>query len=512
MTTVLISPINTGPSHPGEISTSPTEKRDKRPIPMTEFFIKTIKIKTTGMKVLALLLIVQSISGFEIEISQDPVVKSGDEVRITCTTERRNDIQKCSWFGPETRTEYTPDQSDRAIEVQFTEDLCTLTIQKVGKRDEGAWLCRITNTDNEEAKKFAYVNVEKIPGKVEILLEAEKTLVTAKEGERLEVICPFTARFTDPRSTPTCVWINPLGERFNLAGNNRGVVTEYEDLGILSAGDLNQGECGILLQSVTRDHYGHWTCEVLNGREDGRPGTEIVTRDIIFTEPEREDFEEEEQDNDAFTETNTDRLLNGRQEGDRDVIIYIDVNIPDDIEVQNLYWITQRYITIFEGEKVCPQRDDECYVSSERYQLEGTKYEMKLTIDRLSQADLDEPLVLIMDYRDKEGVDRVEVLTVPGSGSDQDDNHETSREEFDEGYEEDRKNKREDEEDPEGFGEHVCETSCIINKERVERGDSNVLPDLCVEIFCDGNGAMTAVPLEGCKPKTDVETQAFPNF
>ncbi|TRY78427.1 hypothetical protein TCAL_06906 [Tigriopus californicus] len=474
---------------------------------MTEFFIRTIKIKTTGMKVWAFLLLVQGIAGFEIEISQDPVVKSGEEVQIMCTTERRDDIENCSWFGPETRTEYTPDHSDRSIEVQVRRDLCTLTIRKAGKRDEGAWLCRITNTDNEEAKKFAYLNVERIPGKVEILLKAEKTLVTAKEGERLEVICPFTARFTDPRSTPTCVWINPLGERFNLA-DNRGVVAEYEDLGILSAGELDQGECGILLTSINQDHYGHWTCEVLNGREDGRPGTEIVARDIIFTEPEREDFQEDKE-HEGFTETNSDRLLTGRQDGDRDVVVYVDIDIPDDIEVQSLYWITQRYVTIPEGETVCPERDNECYVSSERYQLEGTKYEMKLIIDRLAQADLDDPLVLIMDYKDKDGVDRVEVLTVPGSGSNQGENEGYTDDEIDEESDEDRENIGEGEEDPEHVDEHVCETSCIINKERVERGDSNVLSDLCVEIFCDGNGAITAIPLEGCKPKTDIKTEAF---
>eukprot|EP00095_Tigriopus_kingsejongensis_P008220 maker-scaffold604_size126151-snap-gene-0.33 protein:Tk08220 transcript:maker-scaffold604_size126151-snap-gene-0.33-mRNA-1 annotation:"PREDICTED: uncharacterized protein LOC101737697" len=469
---------------------------------MTEFFIKTIKVKTTGKKVLlGFLLFTSAVWTFEIEVSQDPVIESGEPVQINCSIKDSADIKDCKWFGPKTRAEYGSGTNERAIEVEVKPDLCTLVIRRTSKRDEGAWKCHITNEAGEEASTLAYLNVEQAPGKVEILLEAEKSLVSSHEGEKLEIICPFQARFADPRSVPTCNWIHPLGETFNLA-DRRGDVTQYEDQGISSAGDLDNGECGILIKKVSLDTYGHWTCEVLSTRSDGRPGTEIIRRDIILTKPEKEDFKDPKEE--GFEEVESEKLLKGFRAGDRDVEIFMDINIPEDIEVKEVYWIVQRHFTIKEGQELCPEIDSrECYYSSERREVSDGKYEVKLTFDRLSQEDLQDPVVLIMAYKDKAGIGQLEVLTVPSLGSSQEsDNLEdvTDQDEFEDGAHN---------HSAEEHLDHQCQESCFINKQKVLTGESTTLPNLCVKVTCDGNGAVTAVPLEGCEIKAEVNTNPF---
>ena len=124
----------------------------------------------------------------------------------------------------------------------------------------------------------------------------------------------------------------------------------------------------------------------------------------------------------------------------------MDVEIGSEDQLVDLYWIVQRRHLVREGETMCPNSNKKCYKSSKRRQKSPTNlFELQLAIDVLSEADIEDPIVLVKDFRNRNGQDVIEVFYVPKTSKDDlnDDSHDNDDDDDDdENDDDDMKRKR----------------------------------------------------------------------
>ena len=64
----------------------------------------------------------------------------------------------------------------------------------------------------------------------------------------------------------------------------RGELYTHEGKGLEGAGNVNQGECGVRIRELKREHIGVWKCKVFRYRVDGLSGLEVVTDEIVVSD------------------------------------------------------------------------------------------------------------------------------------------------------------------------------------------------------------------------------------
>ena len=70
------------------------------------------------------------------------------------------------------------------------------------------------------------------------------------------------------------------GKKFLINCFRYGEILDYEDEGIVHAGDFNNGECGIIVRDIDYEKSGTWKCEVLRKQ---RPGSSVIGSEITAT-------------------------------------------------------------------------------------------------------------------------------------------------------------------------------------------------------------------------------------
>jgi hypothetical protein len=91
----------------------------------------------------------------------------------------------------------------------------------------------------------------------------------------------------------------------------------------------------------------------------------------------------------------------------------MEVEIAPEEKFTDLYWIVQRQYVIHEGESNCPISKSRCYTSTKRRLKSGNTYQIELMIDELTPPDIDDPIVLVKDFRERNGEDSIEIFFVP---------------------------------------------------------------------------------------------------
>ena len=113
---------------------------------------------------------------------------------------------------------------------------------------------------------------------------------------------------------------------------------------------------------------------------------------------------------------NEEPKLQGYHRNDRNVKIGMEVEIGSEEKFTDLYWIVQRQHVVQEGESVCPTSKTKCYTSTKRRQKNSTSpntFEIELEVDVLTDTDIEEPVVLVKDFRNRNGDDVIDIFFVP---------------------------------------------------------------------------------------------------
>ncbi|TRY68872.1 hypothetical protein TCAL_12165 [Tigriopus californicus] len=417
----------------------------------------------TLLFILVLMLRSWDVFAIDIEITRDPKITVGDRLDLECEV-TSGFIDECIWYGPDGRTKFTTSRRGNArdAEVDIDGDFCILSIPRASSEDNGPWECVIYDRD-ETKGKFAFAQIRSQSGKLEVDLLPSQKEVVAQRGARVELICPTNAIFSDPKAAPLCNWLDPLGETHNLVGR-RGEVFRNEQTGLRGTGDLSKGECGIMIDDVRARHYGIWSCKVLRQRQDGRPGSEVITADLLLTDEPRR------------SRSNTDDELQGFQDGDRDVKINVDFDLASKSSSQQnptVYWIVQRQYIVKENRRYCPSNSRDCYTSSSRQQKQGNTYAIELSFDELIREDIREPIVLVRDGTDGNGRGQVQMDFVPKVA-----------------------------ESLESVSGISRDNGCVVNGQYRAVGELVTLRDDCVEVTCESAGKVEIRAIRNCTPDT----------
>ena len=92
----------------------------------------------------------------------------------------------------------------------------------------------------------------------------------------------------------------------------------------------------------------------------------------------------------------------------------MEVEIGPEEKHVDLYWIVQRQHIVHENEFKCPTvSKSRCYTSTKRSRRDGNSFAIKLVIDELTRRDMEDPIVLVKDFRDPHGEDLMELYFVP---------------------------------------------------------------------------------------------------
>lgn len=110
---------------------------------------------------------------------------------------------------------------------------------------------------------------------------------------------------------------------------------------------------------------------------------------------------------------NEEPRLQGYHRNDRNVKLGMEVEIGSEEKFTDLYWIVQRQHVVQEGESVCPTSKTKCYTSSKRRQKSPNRFEIELEVDVLTETDIEEPVVLVKDFRNQNGDDVIDIFFVP---------------------------------------------------------------------------------------------------
>ncbi|CAB4053887.1 NDUFA6 [Lepeophtheirus salmonis] len=211
----------------------------------------------------------------------------------------------------------------RGVRVTLQErgSSCFVDIDLVTFEMSGAWECILE--DSERALgKFAFLRV------FDPIKDDFQVISNFDEKEKIQHIGDRT----------TCIWNDPNGRRFDVIGNH-GEIYEYWPDGIISIGDPDEGECGIMLKNTKLHQSGIWKCQLIRKSPHG-----IGSQNLHFRDMKRGD------------------------------------------------------------EWFCPSKLGVCYEPRRRKYLRsptGTKIILDLVISEVTTPDLEEPIVLIMEYVEK---------------------------------------------------------------------------------------------------------------
>ena len=269
----------------------------------------------------------------------------------------------------------------------------------------------------------------------------------------------------------------------------------YPNDGIEPTGDADDGECGIKISRLQVQHYGSWKCVLIRkSLRANQPGSDIAEARIQVI-PQTARLSEDEDDDEP-------KLL-GYKRNKKDVIVSMNVTINKN-EVTDIYWIIQRKLILYEGDKEkCT--DDTCYRAYRKRKIKGgpgNMYNVRLRIDELTREDLEAPVVLVKDYRDsRTRKDFFDIQFVPQK------RRYTSLdfEDFIEDDFETRRTRKDDDDDDDDdddrdrtdFARKRDQSdTCVIDDELYERGDKVTFADLCAKIVCKRDGAVDVEPMD----------------
>lgn len=414
----------------------------------------------------------------EITVLKDAKTTAGSRIELVCeVSDLRGSLEECLWYDPD-GNRYRERDNEDGIRVTLDDrrDECVLSINSLEKGHGGDWECEVSDS-RETASKFVYVRVYANNEPFRLLLDDDERRVEARIGQSIELLCPSNNRADSHAERPVCKWYSPAGKKYDIVGRH-GEIYDHSQDGIEVAGDVDRGECGIIINDVGFQHHGDWKCELLRkSRLPNVPGSEVASAEIrteIFRTARLDDPE---------------KRLQGYYRGDTDVRISMEVTVDTaKEEFTDFYWIVQRTLKIYEGERECLSSRF-CYESSRRrrYRNGGENaYTITLDIDELTREDLETPLVLVKDYRlFNSNVDSREIYLVPTqqdtSNDDEDyDDNNSGRSRF-------------------ARQRQVSDQMCLINDELLSSGEGVDYPRLCVRLMCKDQGEVDATSMEESK-------------
>ncbi len=115
-----------------------------------------------------------------------------------------------------------------------------------------------------------------------------------------------------------------------------------EGISQISEAEINSGNCGIVLDRAQLKQDGEWTCSVVRKQ---KPGSTSIGSEVTNTKIDL---------NVAFrrSRVSAELTIQGARRGDRG-FVEVDVEIDDDEEFTDFFWILRRELKLYEGEEEC---------------------------------------------------------------------------------------------------------------------------------------------------------------
>ncbi|XP_071750295.1 uncharacterized protein [Lepeophtheirus salmonis] len=347
-------------------------------------------------KFLFLLYIVHITSSLEdVKILNDATVLVGKNTTLYCKgMGLQSPIRDCSWKSPSSIKYSFKDIENhlRGVRVTLQErgSSCFVDIDLVTFEMSGAWECILE--DSERALgKFAFLRVfDPIKDDFQVISNFDEKEKSVIEGGDVSLTCRANHIVQHIGDRTTCIWNDPNGRRFDVIGNH-GEIYEYWPDGIISIGDPDEGECGIMLKNTKLHQSGIWKCQLIRKSPHGI-GSQVANSkiDVKVIQNLRYIIEP---------------TLQGYEKGEINAVISLAINEPKYTDALSFFWIIQRKYLIYEGDQwFCPSKLGVCYEPRRRKYLRsptGTKIILDLVISEVTTPDLEEPIVLIMEYVEK---------------------------------------------------------------------------------------------------------------
>ena len=254
----------------------------------------TLKLATMVFAILFQLIVTSS--AMQLYIEEDKKVMAGEEVEIICEITRvRGEIDECFWESPTRKKYYSSEEREDGVVVELNDDddeyECILNIKKATLEHAGHWEC-VASDRRETVGMFGYVRVHD-KSKFQVLLDSDQKQVVAERGDNIELVCPTNERFSrragKHSNIKLCRWYPPYAQKEprNIV-DKHGTVHDYDEDRIeASDRQIDDGNCGIIVQNLKFKDFGPWKCHILRRAPYGLGSQSTEATINVLNKPER---------------------------------------------------------------------------------------------------------------------------------------------------------------------------------------------------------------------------------